>query len=220
MITKKKESLSSIAYETIKDMIITNQFEPGELITETQIQSILNIGRTPIREAFLKLSYENLVTIIPRKGIEVCRISPQIVNAIFVARKIIEPTVLRQSIQNLDKDWLKDMRSKFMKVHDDNLMKEKDGIIEYHRTDLSFHYTLVGTLGNKYLSDLVNNYMSHLMMICIATTQKSSRAGVANLEHISIIDYILKNDTENACNALTEHIVLSHKEVIDNYINS
>jgi len=216
----KNNSLADKAYETIKDMIITNQFEPGELINETQIQSLLNIGRTPVREAFLKLSYENLVTIIPRKGIEICSISPQIVNAIFSARKIIEPAVLRQSIHNLDKDWLLEMRSKFLSVHENNLLKEKSGIIEYQKIDANFHFTLVNSLGNKYLSDLVNNYMSQLMVICIATTKKSSRADIANLDHITIIDHIINGDAENACNALTQHIELSHKDVINNYINS
>jgi len=216
----KNNSLADKAYETIKDMIITNQFEPGELINETQIQSLLNIGRTPVREAFLKLSYENLVTIIPRKGIEICSISPQIVNAIFSARKIIEPAVLRQSIHNLDKDWLLEMRSKFLSVHENNLLKEKSGIIEYQKIDANFHFTLVNSLGNKYLSDLVNNYMSQLMVICIATTKKSSRADIANLDHITIIDHIINGDAENACNALTQHIEISHKDVINNYINS
>jgi GntR family transcriptional regulator, rspAB operon transcriptional repressor len=219
-MNKNKDSLTHQAYRSIKDMIITNQLEPGELINETQMQSLLGIGRTPVHEAFLQLNCEQLVTIIPRKGIEVSRISPQVVNAIFGARKIIEPAVLRQTIHTLDRDWLINMRSLFLEVHDHQRLKEKEGIIEYLRKDTAFHFTLVSSLGNKYLSDLVSNYLNQLMMISIATTRKSSRADKANMDHITIIDYIMDGDVDNACQTLTEHIELSHKDVINNYINS
>ena len=62
----KKDSLTNKAYLQIKEMIISNLLEPGEIINEAALQELLHIGRTPIHEALLRLSVEQFVTIIPR----------------------------------------------------------------------------------------------------------------------------------------------------------
>ena len=65
----KKDSMMLKAYTAIKQMIISNELAPGTVVNESDLQEILGIGRTPIHEALLRLSVEQFVTIIPRRGI-------------------------------------------------------------------------------------------------------------------------------------------------------
>lgn len=218
-MARRENSLTGQAYASIKELIITNQLPPGELINESQLQEALGIGRTPVHEALLRLACEHLVTIIPRKGIEVSRISPKVVNDIFQARIIIEPTVLRYTMDSLDRDWLREMRRSFLLVHDGHLLDDQEGVINYLKQDMAFHSTLVRSLGNEYINMLVDMYLNQLTMISIATTQKSIQADRANLDHIAIIDYILEGAKEKACDTLTSHLEECHKDVIHNYLN-
>lgn len=55
--------------EKIREMIIHGDFDLGQAISENELSNILMVSKTPIREAFIWLSYnENLVNIIPRSG--------------------------------------------------------------------------------------------------------------------------------------------------------
>lgn len=56
-----------IAYNYIKEQIITGKYQPGHLLSENQMGIRLNLSRTPIREAINALETEGL---IERKGQE------------------------------------------------------------------------------------------------------------------------------------------------------
>ena len=213
----KNNSLTNQAYSKIKEMIVTSQLEPGEILNEADFQRTLGLGRTPIHEALLRLSFEKLVAIIPRKGIEICRISYHVVNDIFNARLIIEPAALQQTYGILDRKWLEEMRLEFSKINEEKLLCTREGIIQYHKYDTAFHAMLVSALGNRYLTDLVGNYLNQLMMIGIATTKKSDLAYRANEDHVAIIDSILDGNCEEACNELATHIRNSRTDVFNNY---
>ena len=48
----KKKSLTDVAFEEIKELILNEEIEPGEIVSENQLAEYLNMSRTPIREAF------------------------------------------------------------------------------------------------------------------------------------------------------------------------
>lgn len=66
--------LAQRAYEELEEQIVTLQIPPSTFISEMGLSKNLGIGRTPIREALLRLAYEGLVVIIPRRGIFVTEI--------------------------------------------------------------------------------------------------------------------------------------------------
>lgn len=65
------ETQTEQAYRKIEDEIITLGFRPGSMLSEGEIRSKFNIGRTPIREALLRLEREGLVEIYARRGVQV-----------------------------------------------------------------------------------------------------------------------------------------------------
>ena len=66
--TEKQKCLSRVAYDRIKVMILQKELMPGQFINELQLQEILELGRTPVREAVLALAQDRLVTIHPPQG--------------------------------------------------------------------------------------------------------------------------------------------------------
>ena len=47
------------------------ELAPGEIYTEKDLASLVRLGRTPIRDALLRLEHEQLVKVIPRQTIEI-----------------------------------------------------------------------------------------------------------------------------------------------------
>jgi DNA-binding GntR family transcriptional regulator len=61
----------------IRDMIVMDEFQPGQRLRERNIAEQLNISRTPVREAFKMLASEGLVQLLPNRGAVVASISPE-----------------------------------------------------------------------------------------------------------------------------------------------
>jgi len=216
----KKNSLADSAYEQIREMIISNELKPGEFVNEAKLQDLLGIGRTPIHEAFLRLSVEQFVNVIPRRGIEICKLSPRVVHAIFNARLIVEPSTLRKTYSILDIDWLLTMRKRFNTIKENKMLSDQDGLRQYIKYDTEFHSVIVTALDNSYLSSLVSNYLSQLTAITTATTKQSENAYTSNEDHITIIDNILAGNVDEACAVLENHIRKGYIDVVNIYLDS
>ncbi|MGJ9385702.1 GntR family transcriptional regulator [Salipaludibacillus sp. CF4.18] len=65
---KKSTSMGTKVYEFLKKEIVSLNMLPGKSISENEIAESLQVSRTPVREAFLKLSQEELITVYPQKG--------------------------------------------------------------------------------------------------------------------------------------------------------
>ena len=66
--------LSEQVYLTLKTAILTGELMPQEKLNEVKIAEQLQVSATPVREAFRKLAKDNLVVIVPWKGVTVRRI--------------------------------------------------------------------------------------------------------------------------------------------------
>tara|TARA_R110002012_G_scaffold79146_3_gene201611 strand:- start:4595 stop:5266 length:672 start_codon:yes stop_codon:yes gene_type:complete len=62
-------SHAEIAYNTIEEMIVTLELAPGQSLTEQALCTRLEMGRTPVREALLRLKHDYLLAVLPRQGI-------------------------------------------------------------------------------------------------------------------------------------------------------
>ena len=60
-----------MAYETLKNMILSQQIKPGEHIPEIKLANQLGISRTPMREAIKRLAADGIVTMYPNRYAEV-----------------------------------------------------------------------------------------------------------------------------------------------------
>ncbi len=68
---KVKLTLVETAYERLEELFITLKLPPGSTWSEEQLSALVNIGRTPVREAILRMAGDNLLTVIKRAGIVV-----------------------------------------------------------------------------------------------------------------------------------------------------
>ena len=87
----KPVSLSEQAYQIIKEAIITNSIKAGEILTEEQLASQLNISRTPIRTALKQLVLEHLAEVNENKNVVVSNITEDDVKNVCAVRKALEP---------------------------------------------------------------------------------------------------------------------------------
>ena len=87
--------LSQVAYERIKRMIVRLDLAPGSVVREDDLQARTGVGRTPIREAVQRLEREQLLVVIPRRGLLVTSIDVSELPLLYETRAMLEPYVHR-----------------------------------------------------------------------------------------------------------------------------
>ncbi len=64
---KMNESAKDYSFNNLLFNITTNILPPGVAIEESYIANKLDVSRTPVREAILRLSREHFIDILPQK---------------------------------------------------------------------------------------------------------------------------------------------------------
>jgi DNA-binding GntR family transcriptional regulator len=87
-------------------MIVRLDLAPGAVVREDQLQAQLGLGRTPIREALQRLERDQLVTVVPRRGVFVSNLDIGDLALLYETRSILEPYVMRlAAVRGSDADW-------------------------------------------------------------------------------------------------------------------
>ena len=211
---KQHKGLSDIAYSQIKSMILQNQLKPGQLVKESDLQELLDLGRTPVREALLRLSHNELVTIHPRKGIEISKVSPKSIHDIFKLRSLIEPLILELYYQNISRDTLYELRYQFESFSDTTQLSANEALALADLDD-RFHLTIISAMNNQYAIQMMNSFIDKLTVIRSAVNiSNNCRFMDSNKEHLAIIDSLLSNDVHTACELLRAHLAVSYEEAV------
>ncbi len=99
-------SLSERAYHEIRRMIVRLDLAPGAVVREDELQSTLGLGRTPIREALQRLERDQLVTVVPRRGVFVSNLDVGDLALLYETRSILEPYAMRlAAARGTEKHW-------------------------------------------------------------------------------------------------------------------
>jgi len=89
--------LPDLAYEQIEEAIVTLRIPPGTSVSELTLSKATGIGRTPIREAIQRLARENLIFILPQRGLLVPQIDVSKQLRLLEMRREIERLVCRSA---------------------------------------------------------------------------------------------------------------------------
>ena len=99
-------SLSEQAYQQIRRMIITLEFEPGDVLVEDDLRERTGIGRTPVREALQRLGREHFVDVVPRRGMFVSGVDVAELSTLLETRIVLEPYAARlAAARGTDEHW-------------------------------------------------------------------------------------------------------------------
>src|ERR1700736_3708122 len=77
-------------YAYICEQILTGYFRGGSFIEVEQISSVMNVSRTPVREAFHRLEVEKFIDLLPRRGALVRQVTASELTDVYESRRVIE----------------------------------------------------------------------------------------------------------------------------------
>ena len=73
------EKARSYAIRVLLYNITALELPPGSSVSENEVSSVMNISRTPVREALIELSRMDLVDILPKRGSFISKIAYRLI---------------------------------------------------------------------------------------------------------------------------------------------
>jgi DNA-binding GntR family transcriptional regulator len=152
-------SKNSEAYFAIKDLISAKKLSPGQKVIYRDLENKLNMSKTPIINALMKLEQENLVVSKRNCGFYIRDILSGDTEQIFQLREKLEELSLHFAIRNFRGEDLSILAEKLA-----NYLNYSSKIYDRKRAnlDIDFH-TQIAIMGkNKFFVSLIRQFYEQI----------------------------------------------------------
>lgn len=132
------EPIGPQLHRILRERIVRNDLASGSKISEPEIAKFYSISRQPVREAFIKLSEEGLISIRPKRSTIVRKIDPGAVLEARFVREAIEADIVKLLAEKSDTDVVRELRSQIVEQQ----RAAADDPHSFIQLDELFHRTL------------------------------------------------------------------------------
>src|SRR6478735_2210330 len=186
-----KESLRDRVLQAMRSAIVSGEMEPGKVYSAPFLAGRFGVSATPVREAMLDLTRENLVTIVPNKGFRVTEVDDATLDQVTQIRQLLEPPVVAQVTPVIPEADLPELRRLAQKIVS---WAKASNLVEYTEADRVFHLKLLSYAGNPRLVDLVSELRGQTRLLGLTGLLESGRLTEAAEEHLTIVELISRRD--------------------------
>lgn len=205
------KSLTSQAYQIIKNMILNSELKPGKRIIEEKLGKEMGISRTTVKRALAKLVEDGLLEEKPFKGSYVKNINLNDILDIYNVREVLEGLAARLAADLIENKELLEMK-KILKKAEDCIKKEDYD--SYVKLDNEFHEILAKASKNIIIFKMINNFNIRKFSFNIGLIRPVEETLV---EHRAIIDAIDKHNSDLSEKLVRDHISNTRERILNKY---
>jgi len=204
---KRTQTTKNQIYTTIKSEIILGHRKPGERLSIDNLKAHFGTSVTPVRDALQMLGQEGLITIKPRSGYFVTRITLKELRDMLELREILEIAAVERAAAVITDTQLKALN----KTHAGYTGDDDRAYARYTDENRQFHYLLAQASGNHELALAVRNLHDRLARFMVI------RKAGADLEsiHACLLDRLAARDVAGARKAILEEVRTSRTAIMD-----
>ncbi|MCF7933868.1 MAG: GntR family transcriptional regulator [Spirochaetia bacterium] len=216
-LASKGSNISETVYSVLHKNIVNLNLVPGTLISEKEIADKLQVSRTPVREAFIRLSREALVSIFPQKGTFVSKIDLSRVQEERFLRESLEAAVVEQFLQFHTEEGIDRLYRNIEKQKEALKSGQLSKFIDY---DDQFHAIMFDETKKHMCYDVLVSFSSHYRRIRYLSMYISTVPDNNVEQHRKLLEAIEKRDSAEASSILRRHIrklIIEKDEICDRY---
>ncbi len=208
----KAGSRAGEAYQQMRQRILENKWVPGFRALEQELAEQLQMSRTPVREALLRLQDEGLVDVIPRHGMRVLPVSAVDMGEIYQVLASLES--LAAQLAAGTKPTEEDLAPLENACEAMSLALQAGDLDAWARADDQFHTQLVLLSGNRILTDTVMRFRDRAHRARLFTLRLRPLPEGSTREHRRLLDAIAAGDADLALKLHREHRDNSRQQLL------
>lgn len=199
----ERKSIQTLVYEELKRNIMSMKLEPGQTMSTQEIATKLNVSRTPVREAFLRLQSEGLVEMIPQRETMVSKISLKRVEQEKFIRESLEMGVIRKF---MDKSGCEVEENMAELIQLQKKCGEEKDFVGFLEADDQFHKVLFDVTGQEMAWETIASRNGHYNRLRILYVQRDTAMQESIEQHHKIATLLESGSREEAARALSSHV--------------
>jgi len=207
------ESIGDKTYTVLKNLIIQSKLSPGMRLKEEVLSSMLELSRTPLREALKRLQDDGWVTRIPGGGVKVSDISQKEVEELYQIREVLEGLMAREATNLLKEDDLSRLEELIQKMEMAAALNDSQLVIDYGH---KFHDIIYEKANNQKCLEILRNVLDHIERYrYLGVDTSPGRRKKAGDEHRQLLNALITGKGNKVEQVMREHIRYGGQAVLE-----
>lgn len=204
--------LGEVVFDYLRDAIMNGDLKPGERLMESTIADQLGVSRTPVREAIRKLEKEDFVTMVPRKGAYVSKLTPKDILDVLEVRRVLEGFATQLATARMSEMEIRELH----KCHEKfERYLEKENIQGMIEKDREFHDMIFKATKNDKLNQLVVELHEQFHRFRLIYFYEQTSYGDVQYWHGKILEAIEARDALQAREFAERHVAEIERAVVE-----
>jgi DNA-binding GntR family transcriptional regulator len=209
----ERANQADVAYDRLKGLILDGTLPAGAQMLELEAAARLNMSRTPVREAMVRLRQEGMVEIRPRHGMRVLPLSATDMAEIYEVLTALEgaaaAAVARAGVSSRQLAVLR------AAVRDMDKALEAGDLFAWAAADERFHSHLVVLSGNQRLIQMVGQLWDQAHRARMLTLRLRPTPTNSVREHEALVEAMASGDPDKARRIHEDHRRRAGKMLIE-----
>ena len=201
-IRPERRRLADEVYDQLIQAILANEITPNDVLVQEKLASELQISRTHVREALMRMEREGVLEVSHRGSFRLYRMTQKEVHELYQARAAIEGQAARILAANHTDEMIADLRL-FIQQEEDI---QSTTVQDYFHANRNIHRRFVELANNRFLLEMFDMIWGKAMAFQLFSTIENVDLAKSLGDHITLVDVIATGDRTATLEAFTQHI--------------
>jgi DNA-binding GntR family transcriptional regulator len=200
---RRWESRASEAYQRIRAMIFDGSIPPDTTLVEAQLVRLLEMSRTPIREALHRMETEGLIEALPRGGFAVVTLTGEDLQNLYQIRAVLEGLAAETAASRSTRVAIAQLEDLYDEMDVAVESRDDETLIRLNR---EFHRTIASASGNRHLEAMLDDIKGVFERFRSDAVADDARRSTAHSEHRALIEALKARDGAEARRVAEKHV--------------
>jgi DNA-binding GntR family transcriptional regulator len=200
---ERPQSLTETVTQRLRDAIVSGSLELGQPLSERQLAEMLEVSKTPVREALAQLRLEGLVLILPQRGASVFTLSQQEVVEICELRQALEASALKAAMERNRQAFAGALSATVKRMAQ---ARARGDVKVYLNEDTQFHLCFFAHCGNRLMAKNYDLFVGKIAALRTHLAHKPQHTELSFREHEAMLDAVCGGSSAAALAVLDVHI--------------
>lgn len=201
-IKPERRRLADEVYEQLVHAIAKREIGVNDRLVQEKLASELQISRTPVREALMRLEHEGVLRASSGGGFRLHQMNHKEIEELFQARAAIEGQAARILAVRNDPADIADLRETIRREED----VSTESVSAYFKANRNIHRRFIELTGNRFLLEMLNITWGKAMAIHLFGTIPKQDLAQSLGSHMQLVDVIETGDKTEALEVVIQHI--------------
>jgi DNA-binding GntR family transcriptional regulator len=199
----RRRGAAGAAYAWLREAILAGTLPPGAPLSENEIAHRLGVSRTPVREAFIRLEGEGLLSVRPQVGTTVAPIDLDLVADGQFLRESVECRAVALAAARVTPAAARELSAL---LREQSRAATRNEHARFVLLDDALHRRLLALSGRPNVWRAIEDVKAHLDRVRFLSLEDPRWLATIHGQHEAIVRHVLEGDAPAARAAMSRHL--------------